>query len=160
MIYWVPGGTVVRNPPSSAGDAGFIPASENSLEEEMVTYPSNLAWKILRTGETGGLQSQGCKESGTIQPLSTHEHTIEYYVIINCLKVCTITFSEKSSQGICNLAEEIKTWTCFTVVNMVQCKYSQGQPHWDLSARVLGTVILKQVIPSSMVRGLRWSRQR
>ena len=57
MIYWVPGGTVVRNPPSSAGDAGFIPASENSLEEEMVTYPSNLAWKILRTGETGGLQS-------------------------------------------------------------------------------------------------------
>ena len=59
MIYWVPGGTVVRNPPSSAGDAGFIPASENSLEEEMVTYPSNLAWKILRTGETGGLQSIG-----------------------------------------------------------------------------------------------------
>ena len=59
MIYWVLGGTVVRNPPSRAGDAGFIPVSENSLEEEMVTYSSNLAWKILWTGETGRLQSIG-----------------------------------------------------------------------------------------------------
>ena len=109
MIDWVPGGIVVRNPPSSARDASFIPGSENSLEEETVTDSSNRAWKILWTGETGGLQSQGCKESGTIQPLNTHEYATEYYVIIKCLKVCTITFSEKSSQGIYNLPEEIKT---------------------------------------------------
>ena len=57
MIDWVPGGIVVRNPPSSARDASLIPGSENSLEEETVTDSSNRAWKILWTGETGGLQS-------------------------------------------------------------------------------------------------------
>ena len=57
MIDWVPGGIVVKNPPSSARDTGFIPGLENSLEEETVTDSSNRAWKIPRTGETGGLQS-------------------------------------------------------------------------------------------------------
>ena len=57
MIDWVPGGIVVKNPPSSARDTGFIPGLENSLEEETVTDSSNRAWKIPRTGETGGLHS-------------------------------------------------------------------------------------------------------
>ena len=38
---------------------------ENTLEEEMATHSSILAWDISRTEESGGLQSSpwGCKES-------------------------------------------------------------------------------------------------
>ena len=32
---------------------------KNSLEEQMVTHPSILAWKISWTEEPGGLQSMG-----------------------------------------------------------------------------------------------------
>ena len=38
---------------------------ENTLEEELATHSSILAWDISRTEESGGLQSSpwGCKES-------------------------------------------------------------------------------------------------
>ena len=35
------------------------------LEKEMATLSSILAWRILRTEETGGLQSTGLQESDT-----------------------------------------------------------------------------------------------
>ena len=57
-----PGGTVVKNPPANAGDAGdvsSIPGSGRSLEEEMTTHSSILAWRIPWTEEPGGLQSMG-----------------------------------------------------------------------------------------------------
>ena len=41
-----PSGSVLKNPPANAGDAGLIPGLGRSLEEEMATYPSILAWKI------------------------------------------------------------------------------------------------------------------
>ena len=37
---------------------------EDSLEEDMATYSSILAWKILWTEEPGGLQSMGSKRVG------------------------------------------------------------------------------------------------
>ena len=40
---------VVKNLPANAGDVrntGLIPGQEDSLEEEMATYSSILAWKI------------------------------------------------------------------------------------------------------------------
>ena len=45
-----PGGTVVKNPPASAGDAGdvgLIPGWDDLLEEKMATHSCILAWKIL-----------------------------------------------------------------------------------------------------------------
>ena len=36
---------------------------ENTLEKEMATYSSILAWEIPWTEEPGGLQSMGSKES-------------------------------------------------------------------------------------------------
>ena len=42
-----PGGSVVKNLPASAGNAGLIPESGKSLEE--ATYSSILAWEIPRT---------------------------------------------------------------------------------------------------------------
>ena len=42
-------GAVVKNLPATSGDArelGSLPSSGRSLEEEMVTHFSSLAWKI------------------------------------------------------------------------------------------------------------------
>ena len=38
-----PGGSVVKNPPANAGDAGSISGSGRFLEEEMATHSSILA---------------------------------------------------------------------------------------------------------------------
>ena len=40
---------------------------EDPLEEGMATYSSILAWRILWTGEPGGLQPMGHKESDTTE---------------------------------------------------------------------------------------------
>lgn len=42
-LYWgFPGGSVVKNPSASAGDAGSVPGSEDPLEKEMATHCSIL----------------------------------------------------------------------------------------------------------------------
>ena len=57
------GGSVVKNMPAIAGDAGvmgLIPGREDPLEEDIAIHFSSLAWKMSRMGEPGGLQSTGC----------------------------------------------------------------------------------------------------
>ena len=51
---------MVKNPPASSGDIqGQVPylGQEDTLEEEIVTHSSILAWKISCTEEPGWLQS-------------------------------------------------------------------------------------------------------
>ena len=51
---------MVKNPTASAeaaGDEGSNPGSGRSLEKEMATHSSILAWEIPRTEEPGGLES-------------------------------------------------------------------------------------------------------
>ena len=53
-----PGGTVVKYSSVNAGDkrdVGSVPGSGDSLEKEMSTHPSILAWKISWTEEPGEL---------------------------------------------------------------------------------------------------------
>ena len=45
---------------------------EESLEREMETHSSILAWRIPWTEESGGLQSMGHKESNTTEQLTLH----------------------------------------------------------------------------------------
>ena len=62
-----PGGSVVKNPSANAGDArltGLIPSQGDPMEEGMATHSSILAWRILWTKETGGLQSIGSQTTG------------------------------------------------------------------------------------------------
>ena len=62
------GGMVVKNPLANTrypGDAGLIPESGRSLEKEMATHCSILAWEIPWTEEPGGLQSTGLQKSQT-----------------------------------------------------------------------------------------------
>jgi len=57
---------VVKKSSANAGDISkrqrFDP-----LEEEMATYPSSLAWRILWTEEPGRLWPIGCKELDTTE---------------------------------------------------------------------------------------------
>ena len=64
---------VVKNPAANAGgvrDAGLIPELgrslgwEDTLEEEMTTHSSVLAWEIPCVEEPGGLQSMGSQRIG------------------------------------------------------------------------------------------------
>jgi len=41
-----PDGSVVKNLPANAGDAGLILGQEDPLEKEMATHSSILIWKI------------------------------------------------------------------------------------------------------------------
>ena len=59
-----PGGSAEKNLPANAGDTGLIPESgKRSLEKEMGTLSSILAWEISWTEEPGGLQSMGLEKS-------------------------------------------------------------------------------------------------
>ena len=53
--------------PANARDMGSIPGSESSLEKEMATHSSVLAWRIPGTGEPGGLPSMGLYRVGTTE---------------------------------------------------------------------------------------------
>ena len=63
----LPGGTVVKNPPATVGDArdvGSVSGREDPLEEELATHSSVLASEIPWTEEPGGLQPMGSQRVG------------------------------------------------------------------------------------------------
>ena len=70
---------MVKNSPDDAGDAretGSISGSGRSLEKEMATHSSILAWEILWTKEPGGLRSTGSRRAGhNLAGAHTHVHT-------------------------------------------------------------------------------------
>ena len=60
-------GWAVMNLPANEGDIEMRVSSlgkENSLEEDMATYSSILAWRIVWTEEAGRLQSIGLQRVG------------------------------------------------------------------------------------------------
>ena len=63
ILYGLPGGSVVKNPLTNKGVVGLIPELGRSLEKEMATHSSILAWKIPWTEEPGGLQCMRLQES-------------------------------------------------------------------------------------------------
>ena len=60
-----PGGSEVKNPPANAGDMGLIPGLGRSMEKEMATHTSILAWEISWTEEPSGIKSMGSQKSET-----------------------------------------------------------------------------------------------
>ena len=58
-----------------AGDAGSIPGLGRSLENEMATHSSTLAWGIPRTEEPEGYGPRGRKESDTTERLNSNGNT-------------------------------------------------------------------------------------
>ena len=58
------GGSVVKNLPTSAEDAGWIPGWEDPLEEEMATHSSILAGKYHRQRNPSGYSRWGHQRVG------------------------------------------------------------------------------------------------
>ena len=56
---WLPSGSVVKNPPASAGDTGSIPESGRSLEKEMAIHSNILAWGSLVVSSPWGHKRVG-----------------------------------------------------------------------------------------------------
>ena len=63
-LTFCPGGSMVKNLPVHAGDAGSSPGLGTSLEQEMATHSSILAWRMRWTEEPGGLLSTGSQRVG------------------------------------------------------------------------------------------------
>ena len=59
-----PGGSNSKESARKVGDLGWIPGSEDPLEEEMATHSTILAWRIPWTKEPGGLQFMGSQRVG------------------------------------------------------------------------------------------------
>ena len=55
---------MVKNPSTNEGDACSTPGSGRSLEKEIATRSSILAWTIPWVEEPGGLQSMGSHRVG------------------------------------------------------------------------------------------------
>ena len=63
-------------------DPGSIPGSGSSLEKEMATHSSILAWKMPWTEEPGGMQSMGMQtESETTGLLSMYTQVCITFVL-------------------------------------------------------------------------------
>ena len=75
QTFSFPGGTVVKNMPVNAEDVGSTLGGEETLEKEMATHSSILAWKIPWTEQPGGLQSMGSQRVEHDSGLSVHEQT-------------------------------------------------------------------------------------
>ena len=57
LLLGSPGGSVVKNLPACAEMWVWSPGLEHTLDKELETYSSILAWKIPQTEKPGGLQS-------------------------------------------------------------------------------------------------------
>ena len=64
-FFSFPGGSVVKNPPAMHKMQIQSLGGEDSLEKEMATHSSILAWEIQWTEEPGGLQSTGSQKNQT-----------------------------------------------------------------------------------------------
>ena len=60
-----PGGSVIKNPPANAETRVRSLGREDSLEKEVATQSSTLAWEVPWTEEPGGPQSMGSQEQDT-----------------------------------------------------------------------------------------------
>ena len=59
-----------KEPACNAGDLGLIPGLERSLEEEMASHSSILAWRIPWTEGPGSYSPWSRKESDTSEQLA------------------------------------------------------------------------------------------
>ena len=69
-----PAGSLVKNQPVVQETWLQAQGQEDPLEEEMATHPSLLAWEILWTVESGGLQSMDRKRVGHDLAIKEQQH--------------------------------------------------------------------------------------
>ena len=92
-------GSVGKESAYNAGDLDSIPGSGRSLEKEMATHSSILAWRLPGTEDPDRLQSMGSQRVGldwatytSVLPLRTHGSMIPASNCNCCTKKKTIVF--------------------------------------------------------------------
>ena len=70
---------LVKNPPALQETQVQSLNREDTLEKEIATHSSILAWKIPWTEEAGRLQSMGHKEAGTTEQLTQGLHLLNVH---------------------------------------------------------------------------------
>ena len=75
IIQGFPGGSKDKASACNTGDLGSIPGSGRSLEKEMATHSSTLAWKIRGLKSLVGYSPWGHKESDKTERLHFHFYT-------------------------------------------------------------------------------------
>ena len=73
-------GAVVKNLPANAGDTSLTPGSGRSLEEEIATHRSIVAWEVLWTEGPGSLQPMGSQRVG--HDLATKQQCILEQILL------------------------------------------------------------------------------
>ena len=63
----------------NAGDQGSIPDQQDSLEKELATHSSTLAWEIPCTEEPGRLQSMQLLDTNSDKNGTFHKHSLQEY---------------------------------------------------------------------------------
>ena len=119
LLRWMdfPGGSVVKNLPTNAGDVGLIPGWKDPLEKERATHSSILAWEIPWTEEPGGLYSPwGHKRVG--HNLATkHIHTHWDGCLLLPLPIET---PHSSSFSHLNVPYSYNIWCCIYCLKFIE----------------------------------------
>ena len=74
------GGSVVKNPPTKAGDTTDM-GGEDLLEKAMANHSNILAWRIPWTEEPSGLESMALQKNQTQLSATPHTHTHPFYCV-------------------------------------------------------------------------------
>ena len=77
-----PGGSVVKNPPTNAGDLGSMSRSERSLGAGNGKTPQYSSWGISWTEEPGEIQSMGLQELDTTSQLNNNILTYSSFFLL------------------------------------------------------------------------------
>ena len=79
-----PGGSVIKNPPANARDAGSIPVSGSSPGEGNGNHSSILTWEIPWTEEPGGLPLHGVtRVRHNLVTKQQQQHSLYTYFVEN-----------------------------------------------------------------------------
>ena len=98
-LWGFPAGSVVKNPPANAGDAGSVPRLGRSPEEEMATHSCILAGKSQGQRNLEGHSPWGHKESDVTEQLSNCAYT---QALILCTRTHKILFPLQFKDTTCS----------------------------------------------------------
>ena len=76
---------MVKNYPANAGDTCSIPGSGRSLEKEMITHSSILAWETHGKRSLAGYSPEVAKESDTTERLNNNTQKNAKFINLRCL---------------------------------------------------------------------------
>ena len=140
---------------------------EDTLEKEMATHSSILAWRIAWTEEPGGLQSIGCKESDTTEWLT--QHNIPLCICITSSLSIYLLMDDIGLSSISWLLKIMLRWTMHVSFQISGFVFSDMYPGVDFlgcmvalvlvfrSLHTTSFIVASQIyIPTNSVQGSRF----